>query len=80
MAALDNIQLDVSEVQEMVTSRDVKSWVKVAFWAWFDANENDEVLVVKVWVIRKTIRLKDLQFVFEKFFGSYLGPSVRGVL
>ncbi len=69
MAALDNVRLEAYQVQEMVSERDVKRWVKEAFWGWFDANQEDEIYTLKVWIIKKTFRLKDLQFVFERFFG-----------
>lgn len=69
MAALDGIRLEAHEVQNMVSERDVKNWLRQAFWSWFDANQNDEVYTLKVWVIKKTFYLRDLQYVFERFFG-----------
>lgn len=65
MAALDQIRSNRADFPEAAA----KAWIRSAFWAWFDANENDEVAKVGVWKLHKTIHLRDLQHVFERFFG-----------
>lgn len=46
-----------------------KEALKFAFWSWFEANQEDEIYILKAWIFKKTFHLRDLQFVFERFFG-----------
>lgn len=39
------------------------------FWAWFRNNGDRKVYTIKVWIINKTIYVRDLRPVFEMLFG-----------
>ena len=43
--------------------------LKAALWAWTDEHAEDRVFTVKIWIISKTFRVKDLDPVFELILG-----------
>lgn len=65
MAALDRLRSG----QATLTDHEAKNWLRTSFWNWFDANRHDEVVTIKVLMFRKTVKVGDLQIVFERFFG-----------
>ncbi len=40
------------------------------FWNWYHVHANDRILSVGWWIIKKTVRVKDLYSVFVMLFGS----------
>lgn len=67
MAALDEI--NTQELEPETTSDIVKDAISKLFWSWYHANLDRPVTTVKVWFIRKQVRVKDLKAIFELLFG-----------
>ncbi len=53
------------------TTEGVKQAIASQFWDWFDNHQNDVIYTVKVWIINRAIRVRDVRVIFERLFGSH---------
>jgi hypothetical protein len=67
MAAVDELVLDGNEASGL----DFREVISLLFWDWFDKNQDQKVTVVSVWLIRKTLYVRDLRSVFSMLFGLH---------
>jgi hypothetical protein len=74
MAAIDEFQT----YQELAHIQEIPDWVKplikatVAkfFWTWYHQHENDKIVSIGWWIIKKTVRVRDIHGVFVLLFGE----------
>ena len=67
MAALD--QVDFSKASILSDQSFLRELIGEAFWKWFVANSYVRVTTIRVWIIRRDVYVKDLEFLFELLFG-----------
>lgn len=71
MAAIDDIQssdaLDI-DIPDWVKPM-IQSAVAKFFWAWYHLHENDKIVSIGWWFIKKTVRVKDIHGIFVLLFG-----------
>ena len=67
MAALD--ELDVSDLEPQSNEAFIKEAISKLFWVWYYSNLDRKITTIRVWFIRKTVMVRDLQAVFELLFG-----------
>lgn len=67
MAALD--QVDFSKASILSDQSFIRELVGEAFWRWFRVSGDIKVTTIRVWIIRRDIYVKDLEFLFELLFG-----------
>lgn len=74
MAALNDIKLPTLAepvARAMGTNEAaIKDYMAAQLWKWIHANAERDVWRVKVWVVSKTFRVKDLHPVFEVLLGK----------
>jgi len=66
MAAIDGFQIP-SIGGDIHVDRIKRAFAEQA-WAWYNANQNMSI-PVHVWIIRSSVKLSQLRFVFETVFG-----------
>lgn len=70
-------ELDVSKLQDANTSPAIKAIINSLFWAWFKSQDpNHGLFKVSLFhgLIKKTVRLDDLEPAFELIFGPPINP------
>ena len=69
MAAIDEINLGGLDAQGEWISASVRQAFAAQLWGWIHANADREVYTLRLWVITKTLRVRDLHPVFTLLFG-----------
>ena len=67
MAALDN--LNYSSTMKGIPWSTIRPLIAELFWQWFHDNYDDKLTIIRFWIIRKTIYVRDLHDVFVILFG-----------
>ena len=65
---LDELELDA--LQPESTQDHIKKTIALLFWSWYALNQERRVTTIRVWFIKRTIYVRDLEGVFELLFGS----------
>lgn len=67
MSVLAKINLKEAETSQNVAF--IKLLIAREFWKWYEEHQNDKIVKLKILFISKTVRVKDIKFVFELLFG-----------
>lgn len=71
MAALD--EMAVGRLSTETSPDTIKRIINEMFWNWYILHQNNKVTTVKVWFIKKTVYVRDLESVFVLL----VGPNPR---
>lgn len=67
MAAIDTLHTASSS---SAISNAFIDFIKRELWVWIEANQDLDVFTVRIWVVRKTFKVRDLDPVFELLLGA----------
>ena len=68
MAVLSQINLKEAELSTNVDF--IKSLIAREFWIWYEQHKEDKIVSVGFLFLRKTVRVRNIKFVFELLFGA----------
>lgn len=63
-------ELEFESIAPETTTDHIKKTISLLFWAWFEMNQDRRLTTLHFWFIRRTVKVRDLEGVFEILFGS----------
>jgi len=68
MSALNEV--DFSRASLLQDQSFIRELVAEAFWKWYVSNTQLKITTIRVWIVRKDIRVGDLYSLFVLLFGN----------
>ena len=62
-------QIDFSTVSAARDQKIIRELLGSLFWDWFDKNKDMKISVIRFWIFRPNIYVRDLELVFTLLFG-----------
>jgi hypothetical protein len=62
-------QVDLTEASQETDLDRIRHIIAAAFWLWYASHKDTKLTTIKVWFISKTVKVRDIESVFEMLFG-----------
>lgn len=62
-------ELPLEEIAPETTTDNIKRFLALMFWNWYQVNQDDKLVRIDYWIFHKTMKVRDLKPVFELLFG-----------
>lgn len=63
-------KLDLSSVASSQDQDMIREILGSLFWKWFDENKDMKISVIRFWIFRPNIYVRDLELIFILLFGN----------
>lgn len=64
-------EANLISVAATTDERKIKELLNEIFWNWFETAKNRKVTTIKIWFLKKTLYIRDLEGVFALIFGPH---------